>query len=117
MLTRDELASEVTRLTGSAELGGKLRESWGAMLKPAAFQGHLCFAPNLGQNVPFTRPDRWLGPLQKVDPGDALLEITRRYLAAYGPTTREDYGRWWAMEPPRPRHKSRPWARRSARSR
>jgi hypothetical protein len=30
-----------------------------------------------------------------------MLEITRRYLAAYGPATREDYGRWWAMEPPR----------------
>jgi hypothetical protein len=88
-------------VTVSPELGGKLRESWGAMLKPAAFQGHLCFAPNLGQNVRFTRPDRWLGTLQKVDPGDAMLEITRRYLAAYGPATREDYGRWWAMEPPR----------------
>lgn len=38
-LTRDELADEVGRLTGSPDLGGKLRESWGALLKPASFQG------------------------------------------------------------------------------
>jgi hypothetical protein len=30
MLTREELAAEVAKLTGSAKLGDKLRESWGA---------------------------------------------------------------------------------------
>lgn len=39
MLTREELSEEVARLSGSAELGAKLRESWGAYLKPAAFRG------------------------------------------------------------------------------
>ncbi len=33
------------------------------------------------------------------DPDDALLQITRRFLAAHGPATREDYARWWAMTP------------------
>jgi hypothetical protein len=44
-LSREELAAEVARRTGSEQLGDKLRESWGALLKPAAALGLLCFAP------------------------------------------------------------------------
>jgi hypothetical protein len=98
-LTREELAAEVGRRTGSAELGAKLEDSFGATLKPAAFRGHLCFAPSSGQRVRFTRPDRWLGLEAEQDPDAAPLEITRRFLAASGPVTREDYARWWAMTP------------------
>jgi hypothetical protein len=36
LLTREELAARVGELTGSEELADKLRESWGALLKPAA---------------------------------------------------------------------------------
>ncbi len=100
-LTREELAVTVAEQTGVAKLGEKLRESWGGFLKPAAFHGVLCFAPNAGQNVRFTRPDRWLGPLKPVDPAAALAEVTRRYLHAYGPASRADYGRWWAISPAR----------------
>src|SRR3954468_21728333 len=39
-LTREELAAEVIRLSGSASLGEKLSDSWGAYLKPASFRGH-----------------------------------------------------------------------------
>lgn len=99
MLTREELAAEVAQRTGSAALGEKLRESWGALLKPASFRGHLCFAPSLGQHVRFTRPDRWLRGWSPVDPGAAMLEITRRFLAAYGPATPEDFGHWWGLDP------------------
>ena len=94
MLTREELAVEVARITGSAELAAKIRQSWGTMLKPAAFLGRLCFAPSAGQNVRFTRPDSWLRNLSRVAAEDALPEITRRYLTAYGPATREDFRRW-----------------------
>ena len=99
-LTRDRLATKVGEITGSAGLGDKLRESWGAVLKPASFQGRLCFAPNEGRNVRFTRPDRWLN--RKDDPPDlreAQATITRRFLAAYGPATREDYARWLGITP------------------
>jgi hypothetical protein len=64
------------------------------MLKSAAFPGHLCFAPSAGQNVRFTRPDSWVRKLLPVDAVHALSELTRRYLTAYGPATREDYSRW-----------------------
>jgi Winged helix DNA-binding domain len=99
-LTRQELAAEVARLTGSEELGGKLRQSWGALLKPAAALGRLCFAPSRGQQVRFTRPDTWLGGWTDHDPEAALAEVTRRFLAASGPVTREDFARWWGIPSP-----------------
>jgi hypothetical protein len=100
LLTREELATEVGRRTGSAELGDKLRESWGAMLKPAAALGRLCFAPNQGQQVRFTRPDTWLGGWTDHDPDQAMAEVTRRFLHASGPVTREDFARWWGIPSP-----------------
>jgi hypothetical protein len=100
ILTREELAQEVGRLVGSEELGGKLRQSWGALLKPAAFRGHLLFAPSVGQNVRFARPDQWLAEWQPVETEGAARVVTRRYLAAYGPATREEYARWFGTSSP-----------------
>jgi hypothetical protein len=100
LLTREELAARVGELTGSPELGDKLRGSWGALLKPAAALGLLCFAPSQGQQVRFTRPDTWLGGWADHDPDQALAEVTRRFLAASGPVTREDFARWWGVPSP-----------------
>jgi DNA glycosylase AlkZ-like len=100
LLTREELATEVARLTGNRRLGDQLRGSWGALLKPAAAMGRLCFAPNQGQQVRFTRPDTWLGGWTDHDPDQALAEVTRRFLAASGPVTREDFARWWGIPSP-----------------
>jgi hypothetical protein len=99
MLTREELADEVAALTGSAELGDKLRGGWGSLLKPAAQRGRLCFAPSDGQRVRFTWADGWLGGWTEHDPDDAVLEVARRFLAATGPATREDFARWWGIQP------------------
>lgn len=101
LLTREELAREVARLTGSAAFGTTLAESsWGTILRPAAFTGRLCFGPSVGQRVRFTRPDTWLaasgcpvGPV--VDPLAATADVTRRFLEAYGPATYHDFARWW----------------------
>lgn len=101
VMTREELAQEVVRLTGSASFGAKLAQgSWGTILKPAAFTGGLCFGPSLGQRVRFTRPDSWLATAGHalclpVDPQAATAAIARRYLAAYGPATYQDLARWW----------------------
>ncbi|HEY6707735.1 MAG TPA: winged helix DNA-binding domain-containing protein, partial [Actinomycetota bacterium] len=99
LLTREELATRVGELTTPA-LGGKLRESWGALLKPAAALGLLCFAPSQGQQVRFTRPDSWLGGWTGHDPEAAMDAVTRRFLAASGPVTREDFARWWGIPSP-----------------
>ena len=99
-LTREALGAEIERVTGSAHIGEIVRGSWGSMLKPAAYEGKLCFGPSEGQKVTFTRPDAWLSvPDTPRDSESALREVTRRFLAANGPATRGDYARWWGVTP------------------
>ncbi|HEX6494185.1 MAG TPA: winged helix DNA-binding domain-containing protein [Acidobacteriaceae bacterium] len=97
VMTRQELADAVGRITRSVQLGAKLAEgSWGTILKPAAFAGNLCFAPSLGQLVRFTRPASWCAlKARRPDSQKATTEVTRRYLSAYGPATYRDLARWW----------------------
>jgi hypothetical protein len=97
VMTREELMREVSRIVGSAAFATKIMESsWGTILKPAAFTGRLCFGPSVGQRVRFTRPDTWLAAkAPTVDAQSAQAAITRRFLAAYGPATCHDLGRWW----------------------
>jgi hypothetical protein len=100
MLTREELAQEVGRIMGSEEIGGKLRDGFGALLKPSAFRGDLLFAPSVGRNVRFARPDQWLSGWEPAETEVAAREVVRRYLAAYGPATREEFARWFGMSSP-----------------
>jgi uncharacterized protein YcaQ len=98
--TREELGAAVSRIAGTPELEDKVQGSWGPYLKPASFRGRLCFGPSEGQRVRFTRPDAWLG--RSLDTGDgdeALREVTRRHLGAFGPAAREDLARWWGVQP------------------
>lgn len=100
-VTREELAREVAERTGDPALEAKLLGGFGDLLKPAAFRGELCFAPGEGQRVRFTHPRRWLGePAVAVEPAAAVAEVTRRYLGAYGPATREAFARWFGMTSP-----------------
>ena len=97
-ITREELAERVAEKTGAS--GRDLMLSgWGEMLKPAAFHGHLCSGPPRGQSVTFVRPDRWLTGWSLPRPESAWREMVRRYLGAYGPAGREEFGRWWGMQP------------------
>jgi len=45
------------------------------------------------------RPTVWTVPRPAVDPGDARLELARRHLHIYGPTTPEDFARWAGLGP------------------
>jgi hypothetical protein len=92
VLTREELVAKL------GPFGAKVAESsWGTLLKPAAFSGHLCFGPSVGQRVRFTRPDTWLraAPAAAIAPQAATADVTRRFLAAYAPATVHDLARWW----------------------
>ena len=100
MLTREELAQEVGRIMGSEEIGGKLRDGFGALLKPSALRGDLLFASSVGRNVRFARPDQWLPGWEPAATEVAAREVVRRYLAAYGPATREEFARWFGMTSP-----------------
>lgn len=88
MITREQLANEVVRITGLAEVREKLLQSWGSLLKPASYRGYLCFGPNKGQTKQFTHSG--IDP----DPEDADRFVARKYFAAYGPATIGDFARW-----------------------
>ena len=100
--TREQLADRLAEV-GGPELRERLLSGWGALLKPSAHRGDLCFGPNRGRNVTFVRPDRWLGGLAKVDPDDAAREVTRRFLATYGPATADDFARWIGLRTAQPK--------------
>jgi hypothetical protein len=46
------------------------------------------------------RPTVWTVPPPVVDPRDARLELARRYLHIYGPTTPEAFAWWAGIRPP-----------------
>lgn len=97
VMTREELARKVGRMTGSRKFQKKLAlGGWGTILKPAAMTGRLCFGPSLGARVRFTRPRTWIAGLgPRMDTQVATKMVTRRFLTAYGPATYEDLARWW----------------------
>lgn len=96
-LTREELADAIVREVGA--LGEGLRSGWGSALKPASYQGRLCFAPDRGRNVTFTNPASWLRAMDRRRPApakeDVVAEAFRRFVVGHGPATREEVARWW----------------------
>ena len=97
-ITREQLARKVAQKVGQR---GRQRmlSGWAEMLKPAAFEGSLISGPPRGQSVTFVRPDRWLGKWNEPETDRAWRDIVRRYLHTYGPSTREEFARWWGMQP------------------
>ncbi len=103
VLTREELALEVERMTGDEELAEYVRFSWGSYLKPGSFRGLLCFAERDGNLVRFTAPSTWVpGGINLIDPQEALREVTRRALEAYAPLKAADLALWWGGFGPAP---------------
>jgi hypothetical protein len=93
-LLREELADAVVERVGP-EPRERLVSGWGYLVGDAAEAGILCFGPPQGQKVTFVRTDDWLGAQPDLDPEQALLEVARRYIAAYGPVTHRAFREWF----------------------
>jgi hypothetical protein len=92
VLTREELVAVVIRRRGFGHVGDAMREGWGSLLKPLAWQGDLCFGPSQGARVTFTRPEqasaRWAGV---PEPDDAAPIAITAYLRCHGPGTAQGF--------------------------
>ena len=103
-LTLGELGDEIERRAGhwaSRPLPwvkfGHAAPVWTDFLAAAANTGRLCYGPNRGRNVTFVRADRWIDGWHAIDPMQALAEVVRRYLRAYGPATPADFAHWFLV--------------------
>lgn len=103
VLTREALADAVVAESGREDLREFVRGSWGPFIKPPAYLGRLCFAPNAGRNVCFTSPRTWVGVEPEEDGPAALACVAEKYLSAYGPVTTKEFAAWWATTNPRAR--------------
>ncbi|MGO1485491.1 MAG: winged helix DNA-binding domain-containing protein [Brevibacterium aurantiacum] len=110
-LTVNDLGAEMTELI-ARELPKKKRADWeregpyakgqplgeGVVhfcLRILTLQQVICFAPRDGKKAPFVLLDEWLDTdVPDVAPEDARAELLRRYLHAYGPSTRGDFASW-----------------------
>jgi hypothetical protein len=103
-LTMKQLGEQVVARAGA--WAGEATEGWiGTLprwrkaLGEAAHAGLLCYGPPQGNEVTFVRPASWLGGWREADPDDALAEVFRRYLRAYGPATPRDFAQWFNIPP------------------
>jgi hypothetical protein len=103
-LTRDELEAEVARRVGDWALEpglpafGGTWPRWVPGIGAAARAGVLCFGPNRGNKVTYLRVDQWVGTSGPVDGAQALTEVLRRFLVAYGPATHREFARWFRTD-------------------
>ncbi|MGH3463260.1 MAG: winged helix DNA-binding domain-containing protein [Kribbellaceae bacterium] len=99
-LTGEELTGEVVKRAGPWA-GDRVMEAfqdrwprWMIAMDVAVRRGAMCFGPNRGRKVTYTSPARWVPGFAPADPATAVPELTRHYLAAYGPATPQHYAKW-----------------------
>ncbi|MEU1181639.1 winged helix DNA-binding domain-containing protein [Streptomyces sp. NPDC005820] len=97
-LTLEELDEQVVARTGPWA-GDRVMPAfqdlwprWRQVLHRAGQSGALCFGPNRGRKVTYTRPPRF----DPLPPAEALRRLLLRYLTAYGPATPQDFAKWLA---------------------
>ena len=92
-LLREQVADEVVRRAGKKH-GGRLRSGF------AFFLTETCQGPPQGNKITLVRPDRWIEGWRDVDEHEALAEILRRFLYAYGPSRPQEFRAWFGAEVP-----------------
>ncbi len=113
-LTRSELGAAITAECGpwvetlASAAWSTGWPHWRLAVDEAVASGVLCYGPPQANRVTFVRADEWLsdtdaqmwtgedGALVGGAPA-VLVEVARRYLAAYGPATHQEFAQWFAM--------------------
>lgn len=91
VLTRAEIVAQLAR--HGLLLKGQARPH---LLMRAALEGLICFGPESGGEPTYILMNDWLGEQRSLvfSAEKACAELTRRYLAAYGPATPQDQAAW-----------------------
>src|SRR2546422_4200883 len=103
-LTRVQLVSYLAKKLGTKTKdwfdGGWGRETLGSntswqLVRPAVMRGLVCSGPSNGQEITFTRVDRWLRE-PRLMPAEEEAEdaLVRRHLRAFGPADAKDLWSW-----------------------
>lgn len=101
-LTIDELSDEVVARTGpwAGDLVLPAFQGmwprWRAVMHLAGHRGVLCFAPNRGRKVTYTRPPSAGSGEPALSTEEAAQYLVRRFLHAYGPATPREFAKWAA---------------------
>ena len=101
-LTTERLEDEVARRVGmwalerTGDAFGSGQSRVRTCIGYAAHAGVLIYGPNEGNRVTYVRPEQWLGrATDDIHGEEALREVLRRYLRAYGPSTPGDFAPWF----------------------
>jgi len=87
----EQVADEVVRRAGKRH-EGRLRSGF------AFFLTETCQGPPQGNKITLVRPDRWIAGWRDVDEQDALGEVLRRFLYAYGPSRPQEFRGWFGAD-------------------
>ena len=90
-LLREQIAGEVARRAGKKH-EGRLRSGF------AFFLDEICQGPPQGNKITLVRPERWIEGWRDVDEQDALRQVLRRFLYAYGPTRPKEFREWFGTD-------------------
>ena len=90
-LLREQIADEVVRRAGKKH-EGRLRSGF------AFFLNEICQGPPQGNKITLVRPDQWIDGWRDVDEQEALREVLRRFLHAYGPTRPQEFREWFGAD-------------------
>jgi hypothetical protein len=95
VLRRDALVERVVRRVGPKPRA-RLQSGFAFLI------GDLCQGPPEGGRITLARPDQWVTGWRNVDPQEALREVCRRFLRAYGPARPTAFREWFGLREPRP---------------
>jgi Winged helix DNA-binding domain len=87
-LLREELTEQVVERVGTAPRE-RLRSGF------AFFLTDLCQGPPRGSRITLVRPDQWIESWHEVAEREALREVCRRFLHAYGPAPAASFAEWF----------------------